>query len=233
MLTNMDRSAEVLVPPTSRQDGGFCPECGNLRKLDASMSLWRPIGPPWWSWLLLALAAYMVATFGPAFPADYETAKNTLSVLQATEGLGREFVPDLRRYSLQHVNASALAWEAYVPAAEQLNRDIAALEVGFLAAILGVGRLTRRSGGPVFSTFQSRTRSATHPIVSTYILLVVVSLGRLAETLGLAFFWLLLVTLGALLSASLLRGGQSLEDAVASSTVRTLDVLVSIPLLTS
>src|SRR5215831_11821437 len=119
------------------------------------MLLWQPHGPPWWPWALLALAAYLIVSFGVGFPIDDQNAQNALSDLQETDGLGPGVVPDPRDYSLRNGKASALAWEVYVPAAQHRNRDVTATAIGILAALLGVGRLTRGQDMPAIASVPS------------------------------------------------------------------------------
>lgn len=218
MVPNLERSMDVLATPELTIADEWCPTCGNPLTAVNPKLLRRSGGRPWWPMVLLALAAYLIASFGVALPVDYQNAQGALAYLRETEGLGQGVVPDPKHFTVQ--------LEVYISTAHQLNRDLTAMAIGMLATLLGISRLLRGLGEPTIAQVSSPRNRTAHRTVSSWSAVIAAS-GTLAETLGLAFLWLLLAGFCSFAAPLVFQSGLGPAQVVAEATNRTLDVVIA------
>jgi hypothetical protein len=176
--------------------------------------------------VLFALATYLCLTYGSAAWGDYQALVNGQAMLRASEGLGEGVAIDQRAYVLRNVKRSATAWETYVQADDQMDRDVGGISVAMIALVLGISGVLRNARtAPIDGFYSWDRRDVTHKNVW---LSLVDAAWSMAEPLGLSFLRMLLVGYGYVVTTQIL-GGEQLSTPLATDGLnRTLDVLVGV-----
>jgi hypothetical protein len=227
MIKDLGLYTDIAVARVAEVEEECCPACGRLPGAEAPMPARRSERHLWRSWVLLAVAAYLSVVFGPPAWGDYQAVVNGREWLRGTEGLNESVVIDPFHYVIRNVKGSATAWETYVLASERMDRDVGALAVGVIAALLGLSAALRETRAP--STGRSLLDEGQPvPMMCNWLTTAAVAGWTLGEAIGQSIFGVLMVVFGYLALSALADGEQSFGLLLNHTVNRTLDVLADV-----
>jgi hypothetical protein len=117
-------------------------------------------------------------------------------------------------------------WETYVLASERLDRDLCALGIGVVAALLGLGAVLRATQAPgIGSSFPGGGGAV--PSTGNGLSTVAVAGWTAGKAVALSAFGLLLAVFFAIAVSLALRGAPPTPEAFDQVRDRTLDVVAA------